>query len=213
MTQCFLVEQTGARKITSSTAWGTCAKDPWAAYGKPQHRATVTTFEGSKEDADRAYNDRERRWEPFHAVCKHCGEDGGVRMPESTGMHPMWVRRDTGEIKDHVRDFGVGALYYADWEHSDRTDTEGRLLWGFDWDNLYEPPLHVITPGGEWNIDARASNCTMKNDRFHRCWVRHGLPPDVHVDKIGFTCGAGAGSIICGGYHGFLHNGKLTVTL
>ena len=33
---------------------------------------------------------------------------------------------------------------------------------------------------------------------------------NVHVDKSGDTCAAGAGSILIGGYHGFLHNGYLT---
>lgn len=46
--------------------------------------------------------------------------------------------------------------------------------------------------------------------RPHKCWVRHGEPPDLHVDKAGVTCNAGAGSILSGDYHGFLHNGFLT---
>jgi hypothetical protein len=32
----------------------------------------------------------------------------------------------------------------------------------------------------------------------------------VHVDKAGATCTAGAGSIIAGDWHGFLHNGQFT---
>lgn len=46
----------------------------------------------------------------------------------------------------------------------------------------------------------------------HKCWVRHGDPKtgSVHVDKDGVTCGAGAGSILSGSYHGFLHGGYLT---
>jgi hypothetical protein len=67
-----------------------------------------------------------------------------------------------------------------------------------------------MTPGGEWIIDSRASNCTMPEDTEHRCWVRHGEAPDFHVDKNGKTCNAGAGSIKCGSYHGFLQNGFLT---
>lgn len=69
--------------------------------------------------------------------------------------------------------------------------------------------LAVITPGGSWYIDSRASNCTMPNDTKHRCWVRHGAPPNITVDKNGNTCAAGAGSIACGGYHGFLRAGYL----
>lgn len=69
--------------------------------------------------------------------------------------------------------------------------------------------LHAILPNGhEWDIDGRASNCTLPNDRVHRCWVRHGEPPDVTVDKAGRTCSAGGGSIMAGDYHGFLRNGE-----
>jgi hypothetical protein len=51
-----------------------------------------------------------------------------------------------------------------------------------------------------------------QDSRPHKCWVRHGDPKTgtVHVDKNGVTCGAGAGSIASGSYHGFLHNGFLT---
>lgn len=71
------------------------------------------------------------------------------------------------------------------------------------------PQLMVICPNGSpWNIDSRASNCTMPYDYSHRCWVRTGTPPKVTVDKGGHTCAAGAGSIMAygprdvGDYHG-----------
>lgn len=76
------------------------------------------------------------------------------------------------------------------------------------WDNCEGRHLHAILPNGHtWDLDSRASNCTRREDRTHRCWVRHGSPPDVHVDKAGHTCAAGAGSIAVPGYHGFLHHG------
>lgn len=65
-----------------------------------------------------------------------------------------------------------------------------------------------------WYIEHRASNCTMKDDKEHRCWVRHGtIGEKVTVDKNGKTCGAGAGSLFMGTnheWHGFLRNGVLT---
>lgn len=90
--------------------------------------------------------------------------------------------------------------------------------------------LCVKTPGGDWLVDSQASNCTRNQHipvegkpnttrftRTHYCWVRHGDPRtgNVHVDKDAKragveTCSAGAGSILCGSYHGFLHNGFLT---
>ncbi|HEX3800262.1 MAG TPA: hypothetical protein VH413_16320 [Verrucomicrobiae bacterium] len=49
------------------------------------------------------------------------------------------------------------------------------------------------------------------DDDKHRCWTRRGEPPNVTVGKSEFgpTCGAGAGSIIVPGWHGFLRNGVL----
>jgi len=76
------------------------------------------------------------------------------------------------------------------------------------WDNCDGKHLHGILPNGhDWDIDSRARNCDMQEDRQHRCWVRHGRPEDgdVHVDKSGVTCHAGAGYIQVEGYHGHLH--------
>ena len=73
--------------------------------------------------------------------------------------------------------------------------------------------FNVVCPDGwHWNPDSRASNCTLKEDRVHRCWCRHGnpdIPGGLHVDKVGNTCAAGAGSIQTDRWHGFLHNGYL----
>lgn len=72
----------------------------------------------------------------------------------------------------------------------------------------------VTMDGHVWNIEGRASNCTMPDDTRHRCWVRHGtIGERVTVDKAGLTCGAGAGSLFMGPnneWHGFLRDGKLT---
>jgi len=86
--------------------------------------------------------------------------------------------------------------------------SEGNCPW---WDNCPGRHLHVVLPNGHsWDIDSRASNCQMKDDRAHRCWVRSGEPPLVTANKNGLTCGAGAGSISVPGYHGFLLNGILS---
>jgi len=82
------------------------------------------------------------------------------------------------------------------------------------WDNCDGQHVICTLPPNRhpWNIDGRASNCDMPDDRAHRCWVRHGSPQDgtLHVDKAGHTCKAGAGSIQVEGYHGHLHNWTLT---
>jgi hypothetical protein len=102
--------------------------------------------------------------------------------------------------------FEPGAMWYVD-EREDRSNrTEENPSYTF-FDGLH---LVVRLPNGHvWNIDHRASNCTMKLDYEHRCWIRHGEPPNITVDKNGLTCQAGAGSILAGDWHGFLRNGEL----
>jgi hypothetical protein len=121
-----------------------------------------------------------------------------VRFIVRTWDPPSWAL-PSGEPTDQR----VGDAFYAGghepgYEHCPWTNCDGKHLF-------------VITPGGWWNIDGRCSNCDKKDDRLHRCWVRHGDPAagTLHVDKNGLTCGAGAGSIQADGYHGFLHNGRL----
>lgn len=78
------------------------------------------------------------------------------------------------------------------------------------WDNCDGNHLYARVPNGEhWDIDSRAANCTLKEDRTHRCWVRTGKPDDgtIDVGKGGHTCSAGAGSIQTATWHGFLRNG------
>ena len=104
-----------------------------------------------------------------------------------------------------------GDVFFAEYYH--HPDAKRALC---RWDNCEDPRGHlkVILPNGhEWDVDGRASNCTKPDDRLHRCWVRHGdplNPSTLHVDKAGNTCNAGAGSILSGDYHGFLHHGMLT---
>jgi hypothetical protein len=127
-------------------------------------------------------------------------------VPVTDGSDGRWKRADgTGE-PFRMGWAPVGAMWFADWYMNDETPSRSR----FHWDNQFTPPLIVSTPGGDWDVDSRANNCTLPNDRLHRCWCRHGEPPNITVDKNGLTCAAGAGSILCGSYHGFLRDGFLT---
>lgn len=87
-----------------------------------------------------------------------------------------------------------------------------------DWTNC--PGRHLVgncPDGHHWDVDSRASNCSLPDDHTHRCWVIQGTPPDVTVGKAGPTCSAGAGSIQTysrspngqqvGSWHGFLDGG------
>lgn len=128
------------------------------------------------------------------------------------------VRRlDTGEVVAtdvySMSSCGIpGAMFWHDIEDSAADNPQsGRRSAMF----RSGPQLSVICPNGvPWIIDSRASNCTMPDDLEHRCWIRHGEPPTITVDKNGLTCAAGAGSIMAHGwnggfdYHGFLTNGE-----
>lgn len=128
----------------------------------------------------------------------------------------LFKRQDTGEVLP-LREAGPGAMYDAFWlaEIEAFRGPDGRSL-------------IVIAPNGlEWAVDGFANNCDspcancgkpfhqcqgscpegFKDSHPHKCWVRHGEPPKITVDKDGITCGAGAGSIQVGGFHGFLRDG------
>lgn len=117
-----------------------------------------------------------------------------------------WVDAVTGEVLGEGVPFSwvwqadhVGFMWLRDNEHPMSHAPHGG------------PNLYVVLPGGiTWNVDSRATNCGRPEDDEHHCWVRHGDPPNVSVDKDGGTCEAGGGSIAAGDYHGFLTNGELS---
>lgn len=202
--QCFLIEKTGREfwqpeSRSRDSAAGTCpVHGIW-------HRASGEWREGSLSERDRSILGPER------CECGHvfAAEDRTV----GSGRHE-WRRVDNGEILPIGMNrpfFPPGAMWYADWLE------EGVPLYGEEptgrplhhWRGPDNRVLEVMTPGGEWIIDSRASNCTRPDDNTHRCWVREGTPPNVTAGKAGNTCQAGAGSILCGSYHGFLRNGWL----
>ena len=95
------------------------------------------------------------------------------------------------------RNAPAGAMWYADW---------------MPWRGEDGHCLIVVLPDGfHWDVDGRASNCGNPQDKEHKCWVRHGIPPTVTVDKNGNTCNAGGGSIGTPNWHGFLRNGYLVL--
>lgn len=136
-----------------------------------------------------------RGWD---GACEDCGtpipwDDDGVRV--GGGVHTVYDT-PSGQLEP-------GCLYWGDW-----LDEHGCF---YGWTNCEGRHLMAVLPNGHhWDIDSRASNCGSPGDTEHRCWVRHGEPPAVHVDKNGRTCSAGAGSIVGGDYHGFLHDGVFT---
>lgn len=79
-----------------------------------------------------------------------------------------------------------------------------------DWSNCNGKHLIVEVPDGDlWDVDHRAINCSAPWDREHRCWVRHGELPFITINKNGYTCDVGGGSVLTvKKWHGFLRNGN-----
>lgn len=138
-----------------------------------------------------AYSHDDPRW-PKACVC---GYEFGDVDHWQLFQERLYVGAGRGE-EMALRDAPIGAMWWAPWNHLS-VGRDGRCL-------------VVRLPGKrDWVVDGEASNCTRKGDRSHNCWVRHGEPPNVTVDKDGETCNAGAGSIVVPGWHGFLRNGVL----
>src|SRR5579872_4789958 len=91
----------------------------------------------------------------------------------------LFRRTDTGE-EIPLATAPCGAMWFADWYLPSYCGPDGHVL------VVRTPPNH------DWIVDGRCSNCTLPNDRDHNCWVRHGVPPDITVDKNGRSCAAGA---------------------
>ena len=130
-----------------------------------------------------------------------CGYIFPAQDKWQAGLHRLYRRSDNQQLIPVHGKMPPGAMYYATWRK--------------DYGQLGRPGpdgefLHVILPDGRsWCPDDHAVNCTKPDDYKHKCWVRHGQPPLVTVDKVGLTCAAGAGSIVCRGWHGFLRAGQL----
>lgn len=177
-------------------------------HGKPgSHEArsllrdTAHIIGSTERTPDR---DEEHPREAYPQACSHCGtavpdEDG---PPSALGETGPYVHRQVFTSRLYDSPSGrpePGDVYRVAW-HS-----PGDCPY---WDNCDGVHLHGVCPNGEdWDVSSRASNCTMRGDRTHRCWTVTGSPEEgnLQVGKGGHTCAAGGGSIMVTGWHGFLH--------
>lgn len=150
--------------------------------------------------------------------CEQCKEEHSYNSDKDE-----WRRLDTGEtFFSHSFDLPAGAMYWWEcWDvHTDEAGKEiARYKGNGHWNNDDGRHLIVQLPGRatdgsvgmshRWDVDSRCSNCTLPDDRMHRCWIRTGEPPRVSAGKAGYTCSAGAGSIRIEWWHGFLVDGVL----
>jgi hypothetical protein len=191
--RCFWLEPTGEiRYHLTFEEKGDCP----ASWDGKTHRAEAPC---SKEQFD----DRSLRGDVAPpAACARCGYAFSAAAEWCGGGSERVYRRvDTGE-ECSPSSAPPGAMWDAYWLKSMYAPTEdGRII------------MVRCPDGSDWCIDSRASNCTMPNDKVHHCWIRHGEPPNLTVDKAGVTCQAGAGSIMVTGYHGFLRGGEFTPNL
>lgn len=200
--KCFFIEPTlkVRRKLRRYEGSG-CP-----GYGYHNANALFDVVEISSEDQENPLwfeggpAPRDVRW-PIK--CDHCEYFFSEEAPHQLFCERVYRRTDTGE-ETTLRDAAPGAMWHADWIIEDLEPKEG---WYVGPDGHC---LMVRCPDGhDWCPDSQASNCDMKDDNKHKCWVRHGTVPNITVDKSGHTCGAGAGSIQTGKWHGFLRNGEL----
>jgi len=195
---CFLIVPDGTTHRYISMQ----GHNPDACYGHP-HRASIRLADGLVTDNESSWHMRTPHTMPpssFPVKCDAC--DYMFQWDNDTyilDIRHVWVRNDSREFCcDSIHSAPPGAMWFADWMEDmlNYCGPDGKCLC-------------VMTPGGIWHIDSRASNCGLPEDNIHKCWVRHGDAPDITVDKAGNTCNAGAGSISLPGYHGFLRAGKL----
>lgn len=151
-------------------------------------RGTYTAPAAAEYDGD-------PHW-PTHCACGEAFESGD-RWQVFTEL--IYRRADTG-AEVTLRASPPGAMWDACW---------------YPWKGPDGRSLMVVCPDGyHWNIDGEASNCTLPDDKEHRCWLRTGEPPKITVGKSApgqRTCAAGAGSIGTPKWHGFLRDGFLVV--
>ncbi len=179
-----------------------------SGYGYHNTQAELGVFPGKFAASDREvpllepFSDKVSREDPRWPRKCACGFEFSDQDYWQHFQLLLYVRQDTGE-RITWRDAPPGAMYYADWlltpGSSRNRGPDGHAL------------VVKCPDGHEWHVDGRASNCTRPDDDEHRCWVRHGVPPRVTVDKSGNTCEAGAGSILTPYWHGYLRDGQLVV--
>ncbi|HEX3539651.1 MAG TPA: hypothetical protein VHT75_04330 [Acidimicrobiales bacterium] len=194
----FMIEFTGRvevglrRYVRHSDGW-TCADGYHHAKAILGSATPVTGADGYIRGAYFAYPPHDDpRWP---AKCDGCDYLFTAADEWQNWQESQYRRADTGAVTT-IRDAPPGAMWDA---------------WWYPWKGPDGRSLVVKCPNGaEWTIDGRASNCALPDDTVHRCWVRHGEPPNITVDKDGVTCAAGAGSIAADDYHGFLQGGRFT---
>ena len=202
--KCFYLEDAGRiNRYLRRYHDGPCPA-PWTAFGGMTFLDCVPHAPGTYIQLEDKPIDLVPKTDPrWPKVCE-CGREFTLEDHWQIFVDSVYVRQDTGE-EVSTRNAPPGAIWNAWWYSECFKGADGRSL------------VVVCPDGHEWLIDSRASNCTAPTDNDHRCWIRHGEPPNLTVDKVAgtpdasakTTCSAGGGSIQTPKWHGFLRNGFL----
>lgn len=230
MIPCIFLTPNGKAAV-SLRRYASGTKCPTSGLGYHNVAVNIGTEDAPPEGRSHADDDHPRDDARWPARCS-CGYEFGPHDAWQRNVHLLYKRSDGGEPVT-LRDAPVGSMWFATWFRGspEYTGPDGetltvRLPGGHDWivdsraSNCDSPcalcgkPYHAhlhgqcreLEPGETFDRERHY----YRDARPHRCWVRHGVPPDIHVDKNGVTCGAGGGSIAYPGFHGFLHNGYIT---
>ena len=222
--ECFLIVPTGRQRLFLRRYRSTHDTDtkPCPLPYK-YHNACVPIGEAAEEKTPQGYIKEvpvdlyqdDPRW-PAQCGCGYVFSVVDDNDQWQVHTESVFKREDTGAeytLKEAPPGAMWNAWWIADWHHG----ADGQCL------------VVRCPDGADWMIDSRANNCDSpcahcgkpfhaceckypngyKDSRPHQCWVRHGVPPKLTVDKDGVTCGAGGGSILTPHWHGFLQNGVL----
>lgn len=203
--KCFFLRETGKierslRRYRSSNPNQPCPNSPgqWSYHNAMVPLDIAMVEIGANTPLQEHVPHDDPRWP------KACG--CGFEFEESDEWQiftdRIYTRGDNGDFTT-LRKAPPGAMWDAYWM-AERAD-----WW---WTGPDGMSLHVRCPDGhDWCIDSLCSNCTRPNEP-HKCWVRHGIPPEITVGKgrDGESCAAGAGSIQTPTWHGWLKGGVLT---
>jgi hypothetical protein len=200
--KCFMVEETSKiQRYLRRYHNGDCTA-PWTPFGGMVKLDIVEQSARSyiSDGGIGAFPRADPRWPKR---CE-CGREFTDADQWQLFTDRIYRRTDTGQ-ETSLRLKVPGMMWDAWWMPDVWKGMDGRCL-------------SVVCPDGhEWMIDGVCSNCTLPSDHEHRCWIRHGEPPNLTVDKRAgiegasakTTCAAGAGSILTPKWHGFLRAGHL----
>src|SRR5436190_1464270 len=174
----FMIHVTGLthRYLRRYASGSTCE------LGHGYHNADVFIDKGIIGEASTSIPGRLNKLDPRWPTHCKCGYKFKPEDEWQLDVNPEYCRADDHSKVYRRMDAPVGAMWDADWYGPESAGPDGLNLM-------------VRTPGGDWLIDGKASNCGRPEDDVHKCWIRHGVPPNITVNKNGDTCSAGAGSI------------------